>query len=635
MPGVVRAQSVSPEQQVLSAIKLWGDIRYLDPQTPNSQQRSDMVFMSAEPKIRAATDRASYEAAIEEWLFALNDPAIHLDRTTSFQLGITVSPSGPLSLVTVENAIERDRGKTVERYPVSGMSFRPFDLESKTNPVLFDLRGMHYANASAMSSLDELFAPDSQLASLVRGDVTLPRTRTRSYVGYPPQNSSFDGYSARFDIADPQILHGTSPNDRRIGFLVGPTTIISPTILALAMSGKASIYSIGGQPMFEPTRTATIDLAYGLSATYRLGDIDGIDRGDTVATPVQSIADAVGRMSQPATPLQGAHHTLPVEKKDDSYGEGMMFPDEGLRILAVARIYNVIRYFSPYVSLMHDDWDKAAEQAISDEMAARDTRDYLTGLMRFYAHLHDSHGSFVGDIVSQYYGAAVPITVRYLRHQAVITAIGRPGTMPANVRVGDIIDAIDGVPIRTAMLRAEKLINASTPQAADLDALRNYGAGSLLAGPVDSTVTLRYHAPGNRRFMFAALKRSAGGSIEKSLEPIYAILPGNVGYVDLDRLLPSQVDGMFAALWNTKAIVFDNRGYPRQAEVPIAARLTPRSSVPFALFSTPVVSDPIDSAEDDIAFLPSHQQFVQSLTASDAAKYRQPTVMLIDARAIS
>jgi C-terminal processing protease CtpA/Prc len=313
----------------------------------------------------------------------------------------------------------------------------------------------------------------------------------------------------------------------------------------------------------------------------------------------------------------------------------MMFPDEGLRMLAVARIYNVIRYFSPYTSLAHDDWDKAAERAISDEIAARDPRDYLTGLMRFYAHLHDSHGSIVGDMVSQYYGAGVPITVRYLRHQAVITAIARAGTLPTNMRLGDVIDAIDGIPTRTAMLRAEELINASTPQAADLAALRNYGAGSLLAGPVDSTVTLRYHAPGSKRSMSATIERSTGGSIEKNRSPIYTILPGNVGYVDLDRLEPSQVDTMYAALWRTSAIVFDNRGYPRGAAWPVAARLTSQWKVPFALFSTPVVRNPIDSTEDDIAWLPSYQQFVQSLTASEAAKYRKPTVMLIDARAIS
>lgn len=634
-PLPINAQSASPESALLSAIKLWGDIRYLDPQTPSSQQRLDMTFMSAEPKIRVATDRASYLAAIEGWLSVVNDPAIHLDRASQFRLKVTVSPSGPLSVVTISNALEADRGKDIDSSADSGTSTRPFALVAKSDAILFDLRGIEYTNASAMSSLDEMFSPDSQLSLLVRGDVELPRTRTHSYIGYPPHSSSFDGYTSRFDIADPQILHGTSSSDRRIGFLVGPTTMISPTILGLAMSGKASIYSIGGQPVFEPTRTASIALEYGLTATYRLGDIDGIDRGDTVATPVQSVADAIGRMGQPATRLQIDRKDLPIEKKDDSYGSGMSFPDEGLRILAVARIYNVIRYFSPYTSLSHDDWDKAAERAISDEIVARNPHDYLIGLMRFYAHLHDSHGAFMGDLVSQYYGAGVPITVRYLRHQAVITAIARSGRLPASMRVGDVIDAIDGVPTHMAMLRAEELINASTPQSADLDALRNYGAGSLIAGPVGSTVTLRYHAPGSKRSVSATVKRSAGGSIEKSAEPIYAILPGNVGYVDLDRLLPSQVGSMFIALWNTKAIVFDNRGYPRLAEWPVAARLTSRSNVPFALFSTPVVSNPIDSAEDDIAWLPAYRQFMQRLTASDAAKYRKPTVMLIDARAIS
>jgi C-terminal processing protease CtpA/Prc len=624
MPTAMRAQSVTREQEVLSAIKLWGDIRYLDPRTPDSQQQLDMSFMSAEPKIRAATGRSSYLAAIDDWLFALHDPAIHVDRESRFRPEIQFSQSGAVAVVTISDAIEK-----------GGASALPPAIISKSNAILFDLRGVDYANASAMSSLDELLSPDSQLASLVRGDVALPRTRTRTYTGYPNQNSSFDGYSASFDIVDPQVVHGTAPSDRRIGFLVGPATMISPTLLGLAMSGKATIYSIGGQPMFEPTQTATIALEYGLTATYRLGDIDGVERGDVVAMPVQSVAEAIGRMSEPAAPLRLARQGLATEAKDDPYGGGMLFPDEGLRILAVARIYNVIRYFSPYISLAHDDWNKAAERAISDEISARNTRDYLTGLMRFYAHLHDSHGVILGDMVAQYYGAGAPITVRYLRHQAVITAIARSAELRANIRVGDVIDAIDGVPTRTAMLRAKELINASTPQSANFDALRNYGAGSLLAGPVGSTVTLRYHAPSNSLFMSATVERSAGGSIEKSSEPIYTILPGNVGYVDLDRLLPSEVDGMFSALWNTKAIVFDNRGYPRLAEWPVAARLTSRSNVPVALFSTPVVSNPLDSPQDDISWLPSYRPFMQNVSTSASAKYRRPTVMLIDARSIS
>ena len=54
---------------------------------------------------------------------------------------------------------------------------------------------------------------------------------------------------------------------------------------------------------------------------------------------------------------------------------------------------------------------------------------------------------------------------------------------------------------------------------------------------------------------------------------IIRILPGNIGYVDLDRLPPEMVDSAFRVLAGTKAIVLDDRGYPLGTAWPIAPRL--------------------------------------------------------------
>jgi C-terminal processing protease CtpA/Prc len=131
------------------------------------------------------------------------------------------------------------------------------------------------------------------------------------------------------------------------------------------------------------------------------------------------------------------------------------------------------------------------------------------------------------------------------------------------------------------------------------------------------------------------LHRGAFPQAEVRSGPKYQVLPGNVGYVDLDRIDVSEVDAMMQALAKTNAIVFDNRGYPRGTALAIASRMTDRTRIPFAMFTTPVVRNPIDADADEGTFLPAYQQFVQVLHASDGAKYRKPTVMLIDARAIS
>ena len=117
--------------------------------------------------------------------------------------------------------------------------------------------------------------------------------------------------------------------------------------------------------------------------------------------------------------------------------------------------------------------------------------------------------------------------------------------------------------------------------------------------------------------------------------PKYFILPGNVGYVAFDRLGPPEVDAMFDALRNTRAIVFDNRGYPLGAAWPIAPRLTNATSVRLALFNTPLVAGPLDTDFDEVTMLPTYQQFYQMMDGTDGSRYLKPTVMLIDERSIS
>ena len=64
----------------------------------------------------------------------------------------------------------------------------------------------------------------------------------------------------------------------------------------------------------------------------------------------------------------------------------------------------------------------------------------------------------------------------------------------------------------------------------------------------------------------ANARRSALRRVRPALQhrtgSIVRILPGNVGYVDLDRLPLTMVDSAFRVLANTKAIVFDIGAIP-------------------------------------------------------------------------
>ncbi len=116
------------------------------------------------------------------------------------------------------------------------------------------------------------------------------------------------------------------------------------------------------------------------------------------------------------------------------------------------------------------------------------------------------------------------------------------------------------------------------------------------------------------------------GNIMKLISP-------EIGYVDLDRLQVTQVDSMFEMFKNTKAIIFDMRGYPNGTAWNIAPRLNKKGTKIYgALFNKPLVST--DELSDEYKTELSYT-FYQSIPETDKPAYTGKTVVLIDERAIS
>jgi C-terminal processing protease CtpA/Prc len=446
----------------------------------------------------------------------------------------------------------------------------------------------------------------------LKGDVTLPRFRSRGYDGYPNQRpGGYTGYSAFDQSNDSETIHGRSTEARRFGFLVDGSTSLPSLAIALALSGDATIFTTGGQPVAASAEAGTLQLPDEVAVTYRVADLADVASQQPFATvTVRSVADAAARLTAQA-PQAAAFARPAAERFVDNPYEPVTYPNEAMRMLAVARIYNVIRYFSPYRALMHDDWDAAALAVIDDERAAGDARAYVLGLMKFYAHLHDSHGFVYSPTIRKELGYGPPFDARYLHRQAVVSEVYESGAAIQGVRLGDVIDAVDGVAVRQAMDRQEAYLSSSTPQSADARALASAHEPSIFAGAQGTALTIRFHHPGERRSLTATFTRDDFPQPKSPAPPKCFILPANVGYVDFDRLEASEVDAMFDALKNTRAIVFDNRGY------------------------TPLVLGPIDQSFAEIDFLPVYQEFYQMLDTASGSRYLKPTVTLIDERAIS
>ena len=115
---------------------------------------------------------------------------------------------------------------------------------------------------------------------------------------------------------------------------------------------------------------------------------------------------------------------------------------------------------------------------------------------------------------------------------------------------------------------------------------------------------------------------------------ILKLLPGDLGYADLDRLTGKMVDEMFEMFKETKAIIFDMRGYPNGTAWTIAPRLTSKSGVIGAMFQCPLVLRP-QGWSNHIMGQPTIDTYLQPIPQTDKWRYNGQTVMLIDERTVS
>ncbi|HEX2218643.1 MAG TPA: S41 family peptidase [Gemmatimonadales bacterium] len=337
---------------------------------------------------------------------------------------------------------------------------------------------------------------------------------------------------------------------------------------------------------------------------------------------------AVVRYSEP---VPASSDTAPEPR---ARGSGMAseasLPERGRRVIAAYRVRNIVRYFFPYSSLTGEDWSAVLRGSIPKLLAARDSLQYALTVAELITHFHDSHVGLSGGGWSAFVtGARAPLGVRILNGEAVVVGFtGDSVGRATGLRVGDVVLAVDGEPVTARAARLARHFSSSTPQS------RNNKVGNALlgVGPRGSTVRLKVRDSTGMERQVVVERTSEDRwqpARERQDRPVVQRIAEGVGYVDLARLGVEQVDSAFTALADTRAIIFDMRGYPRGTAWSIAPRLARSDSIVHARAWTRIATSPDTMAAavlDTRVRLPPRE---------GARPYRGRTVMLIDERAQS
>jgi C-terminal processing protease CtpA/Prc len=222
--------------------------------------------------------------------------------------------------------------------------------------------------------------------------------------------------------------------------------------------------------------------------------------------------------------------------------------------------WNVFAHFFPYWDVVDTDWNAALPRALADATAATTREAHQDVLKRLLVPLQDGHGWVSDNQVPAV--ASLPIRLEPTDGEWAVTATA----VPAQAQIGDVVTAIDGVPIAEARPRLESLAS-SRPGA------RVWAALSSLT--VDTRGTTRK----------LALRRADGSVAEVVLKydtmefalpprpaPIAELKPG-VMYVDPSRATKAQFATDLQRLAQARAIVFDLREYPGELGAPMLTHL--------------------------------------------------------------
>lgn len=616
MPAAtVRAQAPA-RWQALAEVD--AAVRWFHPVVATRTTPWDSVF--AAHVVHAATvhDTAALRQSLTQMLAVIGDQATHVASSSRWRW--QRSPlAGPL-------AVLRPVATTATRTSADAPPFGDA-------PLVLDLRGISDPLPSA--NVFERASP---------AQWTAPTRRRVLYDGFPGTRLH-PFFSLRWQYDSTGRLPAR-PNAPRLVVLVDRSTVLSSSLLALRAQGRALVV---GDSTLRGDRTVTladvvhrVPVARGLEVLVRGNTL--AERPDSVLPDTIIVAwdpatlGALARRAAPVVPVVPVVPAVARIAPDTTALRSPLSPDpgwraavphEGYRVLAATRLWSVMRLFNPHRAQFSAGWDAALAAALPAVRAATSQAAFWEAIARMAAALKDTHVV----VANPGYGATLgavppPIVAQFIEGALLVRQIVDATLIEGTLRVGDEITAIDGETIAARRARLAPLFAVSGPPGYDLR------LSSAVLYAADTGIVRTVHVRGADGQERRVRWRSTWALVERDPParsgPIWQRLESNLGYVDLARLVPAQVDSVFADLGDTEGLVLDMRGYPRATAWPIASYVNRSRALVLANSNTRLRVISPDSAEAQRYTFPQHVP-----PRRTGRTYDRPTVLLIDEHAIS
>jgi C-terminal processing protease CtpA/Prc len=644
----VKAQptTATKTQRLASMAKLWGTVKYFHPQLAYRSIDWDSVLIATIPAVRQAENANQFKKALQSMLSVLGDP---VSRIISNEAELNQTPGNSATEFNYKFADDSVLVITAGSYfnlfsaaAQQGLNTALGEIK-KAKAVIIDIRASEPGGEYGNFQLESSFLPIERM--LITAPFITVGERRRVHHGFESQSGflSSGQYKSEFITQNgKRILPFKNSKETMVVFLINKNSAVLPSMSYLQSAGKALILFEGNDGFISTAKTKQVNLCDGLTAEIRLtepilenGNSAEVVTDITVPFRKSNMDDALNKAIQALKnfkPSQGTGKKLPamgVSVVEKSYRD-MEYPSVEYRLLAAFRIWSAIQFFYPYMHLLKEKtWDDVLLEFIPKFESAQNALEYSLTVADMVTHIHDSHAYISGKVINEHFGEGYPpVRVRMIENKPVVVSVLDTVALLAGIRVGDIIEKVDDEDAMMRINRYAKYISASTPQS------RMYKAAlGFMNGSPGSAVKLSVRTKGNVLKQIAVLRKFEDYNTlyhKERNDPMIKLMPGNIGYVDLDRCTADSIDYILEKFKTTKAIIFDMRGYPNGIFFwLLSPRLTDKTNIPAALLETPLVGYDNNTNSYD-----AYYQYIQT-PPHGSIIYRGKTVLLIDERTVS
>lgn len=269
--------------------------------------------------------------------------------------------------------------------------------------------------------------------------------------------------------------------------------------------------------------------------------------------------------------------------------------DAGFRLLALARLWNIVQYWFPYRDLIDTPWRNVLRTAIPRLTAPLDADGYALEMIRVIEEIDDTHANLWGSLhLRPPVGDCVlKAGFRFVEGEATVWALQKPNS--TGLMVGDVLTKLDGRTVVSLVSEWSPFYAASNQPTR----LRDIGQ-SLAIGPCGkSRMQVRRKVDGVERRVDVVADRT---------ERDYGMVPGNysrdragdtyqelsedISYIKLSSIVHEDVEEIVRRAQGKTGLVVDIRNYPSAFIVFELGQRLIRSPQPFARFTRLDLSNP-------------------------------------------